>query len=91
MTLVTQLAVEFSVNALRSIQVVQTEVIVDDETGVEVARRHPHCHVVVPGDDLTDQHPDVQAMAAVLWTPQVLASFQAGIKQPAATPVEVKE
>jgi len=36
-----------------------------------------HRHVLAPGDDLTDQAPKVQAIAAATWTPEVVASFKA--------------
>ena len=58
------------------IQIRTTTVI--EEDGVELARNH-HRHVVVPGQDVTGEPQEVQAIAAALWTADVIAAYNASI------------
>ena len=60
------------------IQIRTTTVV--EEDGVELARNH-HRHVVVPGDDVTGEADEVQAIAAALWTPEVIAAYEALIAE----------
>jgi hypothetical protein len=60
------------------IQIRTTTVV--EEDGVELARNHKR-HVVVPGQDLTDEPNEVQLIAAALWTPEVIAAFEASIEE----------
>ena len=60
------------------IQIRTTTVI--EEDGVELARNH-HRHVVHPGDDVTGEPDEVQAIAAALWTPAVIAAYEASIAE----------
>ena len=60
------------------IQIRTTTVV--EEDGVELARNH-HRHIVVPGQDLTDEPNEVQLIAAALWTPEVIASYEASIAE----------
>ena len=60
------------------IQIRTTTVV--EEDGVELARNH-HRHIVVPGQDLTDEPNEVQLIAAALWTPEVIAAFEASIEE----------
>ena len=46
--------------------------------GTEIAATY-HRHVLSPGDDLTDQDPRVVAIAAALWTEEVVAAYQASL------------
>ena len=62
------------------IQIRATTVI--EEDGVELARNH-HRHVVSPGDDVTGEVQEVQDIAAALWTPEVIAAYQASVSQTA--------
>tara|TARA_B100001559_G_scaffold44514_1_gene33214 strand:- start:486 stop:734 length:249 start_codon:yes stop_codon:yes gene_type:complete len=55
------------------IQVRRADVIKKD--GVEVGRTY-HRNVVVPGQDVSDQPDEVQAIAAALWTAEVIAAYQ---------------
>ena len=50
------------------IQIRTTTVV--EEDGVELARNH-HRHAVVPGDDVTGEVAEVQAIASALWTDEV--------------------
>ena len=47
-----------------------------EKDGVEVGKTY-HRHVRVPGDDMTDECCEMQAVAAALWTPEVIAAYQA--------------
>ena len=46
--------------------------------GVEVGRQY-HRQVFAPGSDLTGAPDEVVAIAGVLWTPEVIAAYQASI------------
>ena len=58
------------------IQIRPTTVV--EEDGVELARNHTR-HVVHPGDDVSGEVQEVQTIAAALWTPEVIAAYQASI------------
>jgi hypothetical protein len=60
------------------IQVRTTTVV--EEDGVELARNH-HRHVVVPGDDVTGEVAEVQAIANALWTDEVISAYQASVTE----------
>ena len=58
-------------------QVIQIRVAtVVEEDGVELGRSY-HRHVVHPGDDVTGEVAEVQAIANALWTDEVIAAYQA--------------
>ena len=57
-----------------AIQVRRRDQILKD--GVEVASTF-HRHVVVPGDDVSNEDPRVAAIAAATWTDEVIAAYQA--------------
>lgn len=57
-----------------SIQVRRRDQILKD--GVEVAASF-HRHVINPGDDTANEDPRVAAIAAALWTPEVIAAYEA--------------
>ena len=56
------------------IQVRTTTVL--EEDGVELARSHRR-HLLNPGDDVTGEVAEVQAIASALWTDEVIAAYQA--------------
>ena len=58
------------------IQIRTTTVV--EEDGVELARSH-HRHVVAPGDDVTGEAQEVQDIAGVLWTDEVIAAYAASV------------
>ena len=60
------------------IQIRKTTVL--EEDGVELARNH-HRHVVVPGDDVSGEIQEVQDIASVLWTDEVIAAYQASVAE----------
>jgi hypothetical protein len=60
------------------IQIRTTTVV--EEDGVELARNH-HRHVVAPGDDVSGEVAEVQAIASALWTADVIAAYQASVTE----------
>jgi hypothetical protein len=68
------------------VQVRTATKIMDD--GVEVNRTF-HRHVVVPGDDYSQEDAKVQAICAAVQTPDVIAAYEAAVE--AAKPVALEE
>jgi hypothetical protein len=62
----------------QTIQVRRANVIKKD--GVEVGRTY-HRNVVVPGQDVSDQPAEVQAIAAALWTEEVIAAYEESVAE----------
>jgi len=50
-----------------------------ERDGAEVGKTY-HRHSRVPGDDVSDDCPELQAVAAALWTPEVIAAYQASLQ-----------
>lgn len=46
------------------------------EDGVEISKKY-HRSSFVPGDDVSAQPANVQAICAAAWTPEVIAAYQA--------------
>jgi len=51
-----------------------------EKDGAEVGKTY-HRHVRVPGDDVSEDCTELQAVAAALWTPEVIAAYQASLSQ----------
>ena len=49
-----------------------------EKDGVEIARTF-HRHVLAPGDNVANEDPKVQAIANAVWTPEVIAAYQASL------------
>jgi len=49
-----------------------------EKDGVEVGRTY-HRHVRSPGDDVSEDCAELQAVAAALWTQEVIDAYQASI------------
>ena len=49
-----------------------------EKDGVEVGRTY-HRHVKHPGDDMTNECAEMQAVATALWTQEVIDAYQASI------------
>jgi hypothetical protein len=47
-----------------------------EKDGAEVGKTY-HRHCRVPGDDVSDDCAELQAVAAALWTTEVVAAYQA--------------
>ena len=52
-----------------------------EKDGVEVGRTY-HRHIRVPGEDVSGDCAELRAVAGVLWTPEVIATYQASIATP---------
>jgi len=50
-----------------------------EKDGVEVGKTY-HRHCRVPGDDVSGDCEELQAVAAALWTEEVIAAYQAHIE-----------
>ena len=62
----------YSVLACRRADIVEKD-------GKEVGRVY-HRHIKHPGDDMSEECAEMQAVAAALWTPEVIAAYQASIE-----------
>ena len=51
-----------------------------EKDGVEVGRTY-HRHVCVPGDDVSEECAELQAVASALWTQEVIDAYQASIAE----------
>ncbi len=60
-----------------TIQVRQRTDIFDDVTPTVILASAYHRESLTPGQDLTGQDPKVVAIANVVWTPEVISSYQA--------------
>ena len=47
-----------------------------EKDGKEVGRTY-HRHTRAPGEDVSDDCAELQAVAAALWTPEVIAAYEA--------------
>ena len=47
-----------------------------EKDGVEVGKTY-HRHTRAPGEDVSDDCAELQAVAAALWTPEVIAAYEA--------------
>lgn len=51
-----------------------------EKDGTEVGRTY-HRHVCNPGDDMSEECDELKAVAAALWTPEVIAAYQASLSE----------
>ena len=54
-----------------------------EKDGAEVGRTY-HRHVCSPGDNVSNECSEIQAVAAALWTPEVIAAYQAQLAEQTA-------
>ena len=54
---------------------------ITEKDGVEVGRTY-HRHVCVPGDDVSGECSEIQAIAGALWTPEVIAAYKTSLPSP---------
>ena len=64
-----------------SLQIRHRHAIIDSDTGEEKAASF-HRHVLHPADDVSGECERVQAVAAAVWTDEVIAAYQASLPQP---------
>jgi hypothetical protein len=63
------------VGAFKSLQIRQDKQIVDEDTGDIKANGQWHRYVLNPGDDISDQPSDVQAVANAVWTDEIKSAY----------------
>ena len=51
-----------------------------EKDGEQVGKTYPR-HVRVPGDDVSDDCTELQAVAAALWTPEVITAYQESLSE----------
>ena len=56
---------------------VRTATVIEKD-GTELTRTF-HRHVLVPGADITNEDPKVQAIATAIWTEEIIAAYQASL------------
>jgi hypothetical protein len=66
-----------------SIQCRRADIIEKD--GVEVGRTY-HRYCRAPGEDVSEDCAELQAVAAALWTPEVIAAYQAHVESQKEAP-----
>jgi len=70
---------EYKVEVLPPYSVLQVRrADIVEKDGVEVGRTY-HRHVRVPGDDVSAECAEVQAIAGALWTDEVVAAYNASL------------
>jgi len=62
----------------QTIQVRKATIV--EEDGVELGRTY-HRHVLTPGADVSGEDAEVQAIAAALWTEEVIAAYEASVAE----------
>lgn len=69
---------EYKIEVLSSgaLQIRRADIVLKD--GVEVGRTY-HRHSLMPGADVTNEAPRVQAVAAATWTPEVVSAYEAQV------------
>jgi len=65
------------VGVFKSLQIRQDKQIVDEDTGDIKANGQWHRYVLNPGDDISDQPADVQAVANAVWTDEIKSAYAA--------------
>ena len=68
------------VGDFKHVQVREATVI--EEDGVELTRSF-HRYVLAPGDDITNQPPEVASVANAVWTQEIIDAYQASLEQSA--------
>jgi len=61
------------------IQCRRSDIVLKD--GVEIGRTY-HRHVCFPGDDVSNECAELQAIASVLWTQEVIDAYMASLTVP---------
>ncbi len=64
------------VGPFKHIQVREDLQIIDDVTGEVRSGGNFRRHVLAPGDDVSGEGADIQAIAAVLWTPAITEAWR---------------
>ena len=72
---------EYKIEVLANgtLQIRRADIVLKDD--VEVGRTY-HRHVLMPGDDVTNEVQRVKDVAAVTWTAEVVAAYEASLPEP---------
>ena len=65
------------VGAFKSLQIRQDKQIVDEDTGDIKANGQWYRYVLNPGDDISGQPSEVQAVANAVWTDEIKSAYTA--------------
>ena len=65
------------VGVFKSLQIRQDKQIVDEDTGDIKANGQWHRYVLNPGDDISGQPSEVQAVANAVWTDEIKSAYTA--------------
>ncbi len=69
-------AYKIEINESKNIGVRRADIVLKD--GVEIARSYKR-FLYNPGDDVTAEPQDVQAVASLIWTDEVVAAYEAAV------------
>jgi len=58
-----------------------------ERDGVEISRSF-HRHVIAPSDDVTGEPQEIQALVALMHTPEVIAAYEAHVSEDPMKPVK---
>ena len=61
-----------------------------ERDGVEISRSY-HRHVISPSDDVTGEPQEVQALVALMHTPEVIAAYEAHVAAQSPEPTQAPE
>lgn len=70
---------QITIDELGNLSIRAATYIVEDD-GSRIGSPSLHRHVLVPGDSLEGEPERVQRIAAVVWTPEVVAAHQAALE-----------
>lgn len=73
------------ISAFHQVQVRRSNITKDDASG-EVKATTFHRHVLAPGDDISGEVAEVQAVCNAAWTDEVIAAYQAFTAAQAPSP-----
>ena len=79
MALTETFAYKVEVNENMSVGVRRADIVLKD--GIEISRTY-HRSCFMPGDDISDQTDEVKAVAAAVWTDEVVDAYLASLPQP---------
>ena len=69
------------VGAFKHVQVREDKQVIDDATDEVKASGQWHRYVLSPGDDISSQPADVQAIANAVWTDEIKAAYAAHLAE----------
>ena len=71
--------VEYKLEIIPPYNIIQCrKAAIVEKDGEEVGRTY-HRHIVMPGDDISEECDELKTVASALWTPEVIAAYQASL------------